>query len=114
MKTTIGLAAIALSLACIPAFAQDNPKAGTVGVGSTSCATYIKEYREDLSKAYIDNRERRYFVWAQGFMSGYNTAILDKKLNEPMINLLGNPPDAQVIAIREYCERHPSDDYLSA
>jgi len=75
------------------------PQAGMMGAGSSTCADYLKEYQNDPASA-----NDLYFSWAQGYMSGQNVAH-DKS---PMRNLNAIPTSAQLDFLQHYCQKKPA------
>jgi hypothetical protein len=81
------------------------PVAGMMGAGSSTCADYLQAYRSDPTSA-----NDLYFGWAQGFMSGQNVAH-DKK---PMRNLNALPTSRQLDFLQRFCEQKPTELFAIA
>jgi len=77
------------------------------GVGSTSCAKY-----GGLDRAEAEDLELMYYVWAQGFMSGLNTAYLHDK--RAYRNLAATSVERQKINLSNYCSRNPTHTYAES
>jgi len=81
------------------------------GPGLKTCAGYIA----DLHK-YSEGREnirQRYFIWAQGFITGLNYVHFSKA-HTPLKNFLSIPLDEQMRFIDYYCLNNPEEMYLKA
>jgi hypothetical protein len=78
-----------------------------MGVGTSSCAEFGKLYAQNPQIW-----ENTYFSWAQGFMSGLNSALL--KANGTSRNMNVITTDAQERRIRFYCNAHPLAMYEQA
>jgi hypothetical protein len=76
------------------------------GVGTTTCAEFAKMVRNDPK-----NVERVFGSWAQGFMSGWNFALLEQSFYRD----IGSESVEQTdFSIRQYCDTHPSATYTEA
>jgi len=96
--------ALTLSLLSVSAQSIAAEKAGWSGSGTIACAEVtdaIQQHPED---------ENLLFSWAQGFMSGLNTDLLEH--GETDLN--GLPLDAQKQFVRSYCKEHPRAPYFEA
>jgi hypothetical protein len=78
-----------------------------LGPGTVSCAKFAEAYRNSPT-----NVENLFFAWAEGMMSGVNTAALEA---------LGKYRDLSAMTIKEqqaylrdYCDQHPLADYSEA
>jgi HdeA/HdeB family len=91
-------AAVCVLITVGRALAQQ-PEAGMMGAGSSTCADYVQAYRSDP-----DSANDLYFGWAQGYMSGQNVAH-DKK---PMRNLNALPISTQLDFLKRFCEQKPT------
>ncbi len=69
MRATVLAIAFAIALA-------ESAVADSVarGLGSQTCAQFAEQYRANPQRADI-----AYISWAQGFMSGWNFALMDSK-----------------------------------
>ena len=92
-----GIALVALMFAGTASAQQ--PQAGMMGAGSSTCADYLSEYKRDPASA-----NDLYFSWAQGYMSGQNVAH-DKN---PMRNLNAIPTSSQLDFLQRFCEQKPT------
>jgi hypothetical protein len=81
------------------------PEAGMMGAGSSTCADYTQAYRRDPGSA-----NDMYFSWAQGFMSGQNVA----HDNNPMRNLNALPIKTQLDYLRRFCDQKPTELFAVA
>jgi hypothetical protein len=79
------------------------------GPGLTTCAGYIADLH---SEAALKIRQR-YFIWAQGFITGLNYVHFSKA-HTPLKNILSIPLDGQMRIIDNYCLTYPEDMYLKA
>jgi hypothetical protein len=77
------------------------------GVGTTTCGKFAETYRNSPEAA-----EAIYFVWAQGFMTGRNSAYAMQK--QDMRDLNAITPSEQQTWIRTYCDAHPLTYYFIA
>jgi hypothetical protein len=79
------------------------------GVGTASCAEYAKIYRNDpkLAKSIFG-------AWAQGFMSGSNTARLSLAYLPDYRDMNAKSLEQQDAHIRQYCDAHPLKDFGEA
>jgi hypothetical protein len=92
--------------------ASGKEKAATKGVGAQSCAQFGKDRQKSPERW-----ELLYFAWAEGYMSGLNTALIfqygtDK--NDMSTDLGKWSVDKQEVSIRSYCAEHPLKDYREA
>jgi hypothetical protein len=81
------------------------------GPGFKTCAGYIADLH-----TYSEEREnirQRYFIWAQGFITGMNYLHFSKA-HTPLKNVLSIPLDDQTKFIDDYCRTYPGDMYLKA
>ena len=102
MRTALILLVALLGLAS----AQAEPLVAT-GVGGATC----KEFNEQR-KSQPKFTENRYFIWAQGFLSGLNAGQLEsQKLYFDMASL---DIETQLKLIRQYCEKNPQHHYFMA
>jgi hypothetical protein len=88
-----------------------HPDYPVYGPGLKTCAGYIADihkYGEDREKL-----RQRYFIWAQGFITGLNYVHFSKA-RTPLKNILSIPPDDQMRLIDDYCRTYPEDMYLKA
>ncbi len=104
MRTTVTVVAAFLFLGCNSAISRD---LALSGAGGKTCAVFAKDYKD--SPVIIEDY---YFAWAQGFMTGFNTAQLAAK--QRTRNLGGVSIDQQQARIRAFCNRKPLADYFEA
>jgi hypothetical protein len=81
------------------------------GPGLKTCAGYIADIR-NYSQASEKIRQR-YFIWAQGFITGLNYVHFSKA-HTPLKNILSIPLSDQMNFIDDYCLNNPEDMYLKA
>jgi len=96
--------ALTLSLLSVSAQSIAAEKAGWSGSGTLACAEVtdaIQQHPED---------ENLLFSWAQGFMSGLNTDLLEH--GETDLN--GLPLEAQKQFVKSYCKERPRSPYFEA
>ena len=87
--------------------AEDAKEMATMGWGTVTCTAFANMYRGDPKLV-----EEHLFDWAQGFMSGINSALIgDSGLSK---NLNSMSIDQQKRAIRAYCNDHPLANYIDA
>jgi hypothetical protein len=95
-----------LALAATPASAQRD-LAGSMGVGTTSCAQFGQAYTESP-----EIWEMIYFSWAQGYMAGLNMMFVNQ--GGTGIDLAAIDVDQQQHLIRKYCADNPLEDFQDA
>lgn len=76
------------------------------GVGTTTCDEFAKMVRNDPK-----NVERVFGSWAQGFMSGWNFALLEQSFYRDIGSESVEETD---LFIRQYCDEHPGATYNQA
>ena len=106
------LLATAILLTCTPLLAQHQKKpSALIGSGTHNCSEFSEKYKRDPEAAL-----RQYFGWAQGFMSGFNSALLDPrdKKGFPAKDLMGIDLKDQMLSIRQYCDKNPQKFVLEA
>lgn len=101
--------AIALNVG-LAAHAQ-HPDFPVYGPGLKTCAGYIADIHK-YSEAREELRQR-YFIWAQGFITGLNYVHFSKA-HTPLKNILSVPLSDQMKFIDDYCLTNPEDMYLKA
>jgi hypothetical protein len=110
MQGKILCATLVLLLTTVAIPAQERRPTTVQGLGSATCAEFSQMYRGDPQAAHTT-----YFSWAQGFMSGWNTAVLVANVTTTyQVKDLGYDIDGQRFAIREYCEKHPLEPFFRA
>lgn len=77
-----------------------------IGIGSTSCAQFLELYREDP-----EDIEAVFYSWAMGVMSGLNLSLHDERA-DLLPHTFG--ADAQIDYLRRFCEKRPSELYVTA
>jgi hypothetical protein len=77
------------------------------GLGSQTCAQFAEQYR-----AAPEHADLAYMSWAQGFMSGWNFALIDSK--NTYRNLDALTFDAQATHLRQFCNNHPLASFVQA
>lgn len=82
-------------------------EAAVSGIGAAKCSAFTKAFKESPTLA-----ENLYFSWAQGYMSGMNTALLMVK--KPFRDLSAQSADQQKLHIRNYCDKRPDSPFLDA
>lgn len=88
--------------------AQANAKEIAVqGIGVSTCTQFANFYKVDAQSA-----ENVFFAWAQGYLSGWNTAQIDAK--QPTLNLALMDTKEQREFLRRYCDQHPLGNYIDA
>ncbi len=96
--------AFVLVLICFSVQSFAAEKAVWIGPGTMTCAQVAQAYRDHPED------ENLFFSWAEGFMSGLNTELLQR--GETDLN--GLPLDTQKQFIKSYCKDHPRTPYLGA
>ncbi len=96
--------AFVLVLICFSVQSFAAEKAIWIGPGTMTCAQVAQAYRDHPED------ENLFFSWAEGFMSGLNTELLQR--GETDLN--GLPLDTQKQFIKSYCKDHPRTPYLGA
>ena len=81
------------------------------GPGLKTCAEYIADLHK--SSEGRENIRQRYFIWAQGFITGLNYVHFSKA-HTPLKNFLSIPLDEQMRFIDYYCLNNPEEMYLKA
>jgi hypothetical protein len=97
--------------ALIPCVAYaDNSYSYGEGAGNQTCGDFAEMYRVNTRAA-----EGVYFSWAEGFMTGWNIALMPKGEDvPPSVNLKAVPIEQQRQHIRDYCDEHPLTQYAQA
>lgn len=96
--------ALAIVLMFFPVRSSADEKAAWTGSGTMSCADVASAYQQHPED------ENLFFSWAQGFMSGLNTELLQ----HGETNLNGLSLDAQKEFVRSYCKDRPHAPYFEA
>jgi hypothetical protein len=98
--TLFGGAAIFLATSQIVVAAGPNAKFTVLGVGNSSCGSWLAVRRTQSSEAQF------YETWVQGYITGYN------RWNAIGINNIasGIDPEGIFASIDKYCIAHPLDD----
>ena len=104
MRKIILLIAMAALLGRVEAAENE---AAVSGIGAAKCSAFAKAFKESPTMA-----ENVYFTWAQGYMSGMNTALLMVK--KPFRDLSAQSADQQKLHIRNYCDKRPDNPFLDA
>ena len=100
MRLPLTIAFIALG--CGMTTSQEE-KGTIAGAGWVSCAEFAQKYQIDPGYT-----EEYFYAWAQGYMSGLNQAVLQRK------NLRGWQIAQQKQHIRAYCNEHPLANVVAA
>ena len=103
-EVTIGLG-LSFTLLFSAGSAAAEPAVGE-GVGTYSCAEFTRAIKADPS------REMLYFSWAQGWMSGWNLALMDA--HKPTADLRTPDGADQRVFLTSYCKAHPAALYMEA
>jgi hypothetical protein len=98
------LIAICVSIFPLSAAAAGNNPLAT-GLGMTSCAQFI-------AKAQSPAIEDSYFEWARGYMTGMNSMFGVGHFHPK--DLTARPIKDQKALIRDYCTKHPAEEYEAA
>ncbi len=96
---------IAIFLITISTIAEATDKKGNYaiyGIGTTSCATYVKSYK-------IQYELSQYSAWASGFITGFNR--LTDNLNDISENV---DETARQEWLYKYCKKNTLDNYDKA
>lgn len=98
------LIAAAIVTAPVASSSPDDP-AVFRGMGADKCANFAHDVQSSKGA------EADYYNWAQGFMSGANmiTGVAGDGYRD-----LDGDINAQKLAIRQYCDAHPSDEFAQA
>jgi len=91
-----------------PANAQQPMAVKIVGIGATSCRSFVEQATPDRSS------QRQYLAWMQGYMSGIVIARpvgVDEGID---LNPKTFPLAQQIKFIRDYCLNAPSDSFADA
>jgi hypothetical protein len=97
---------IGLAFGTAPAGAEEHTTAFEMGIGLSTCAEFAQTFQASISI------EDSYFKWAQGYMSGFNTAFAVAKAATRDLN--GLTLEDEKTHIRDYCSTHPLDQYVTA
>ncbi len=81
------------------------------GPGLKTCAGYIADLHKHSEP--VENIRQRYFIWAQGFITGLNYVHFSKA-HTALKNILSIPVEDQIRVIDNYCLSYPEDMYLKA
>src|SRR5262249_40371397 len=102
----VTLTVVSLWVCTTPVFPQGQTIEGLwVGPGSASCPHYTQKVRQDQIMRNF------FFSWAQGYLSGVNSAVFYSAKNT---NLANRSIEDQLDFIDRYCEQHPSAFYVQA
>jgi hypothetical protein len=101
MRTII--LAIALAIASVQNSFAD---AVTVGLGSHTCAQFADQYRGNQAFDVAYNQ------WAEGFMSGWNLALMDSQ--HVYRDLNAKTYEVQAVFLHQYCDNHPLAFFFQA
>jgi hypothetical protein len=75
------------------------------GPGTLTCGQFAKMYADDPHRM-----ETMFFSWAQGYWSAQNSNMP----NQHQYRDLAGSTDAQRMALRSYCDKHPLAPYWEA
>jgi hypothetical protein len=108
MRAAIARMLIATATLCLaaPASAQKTEPAVGEGVGTYSCAECLRAAKADPS------RDMLYYSWAQGWMTGWNLALMDA--HQPTKDLWTADGSDQRAFLIAYCQAHPKALYMEA
>ena len=101
-------AAAFTAMLSLSAMQADGEEFVIMGFGTATCAKMAELYRVAPDRADND-----FFLWAQGYMSGFNNARIYYQLR-PRRNLNGTPIKSQEVYLRRYCDQHPLAQVLDA
>ena len=102
----IGAAAIALVCASISAAREPTLK---WGLGVRSCAKFAQDFKENP-----ESWETIYYVWAEGYLTGFNVALGVLRGQSVDLNPHERSEQWRRESIREYCASHPLAPYSEA
>jgi hypothetical protein len=91
-------------LTVCPAVSEDVTE---MGLGTTTCGRFANLYKEKPQEW-----EEYFFIWAQGYMTGFNAGQM--LMGQPTSNLKGKTVPEQKAFIRQFCDTHPLGDYYEA
>jgi len=97
MRTII--LAIALAIASVQNSFAD---AAANGLGVLTCAHFAEQYRESPQAADV-----AYSSWAEGFMSGWNWALMDSQHVYRDLGEGAKTYEVQTLFLHQYCNNHP-------
>lgn len=95
-------------IAANPANAQQPIAVKIVGIGATSCGSFVEQAKANPSS------QRQYLAWMQGYMSGIVIARpigVDEGID---LNPKTFPLAQQIKFIRDYCLNAPIDSFADA
>ena len=104
MIAILGIAVVMLADAAGP-----QTQGFVAGPGTETCAQFGDADTNDTSSEF------EYFFWAQGWLTGLNSAEATKCwVNRTEWDLRSAPTDEQMLSIRQFCDEHPQAPYTEA
>ena len=100
-------AATAVALHSLPTLAQEPTLKW--GLGVRSCAKFAQDFKENP-----ETWETVYYVWAEGYMTGFNIAVASFQGKAKDLNPYERSEQWRRESIREYCASHPLAPYSEA
>jgi hypothetical protein len=105
MATIKIVAVIAACVALAPANAKEKNLL-IMGHGTATCAQFAAVYDDPIM-------EDAFFDWGQGFLSAMNVSLVGTG-SKTTKNLASSAIETQKLAIRKFCDQHPSQRYSDA
>jgi hypothetical protein len=100
---------IVCAVLCVAAIEPTMAESAAAGPGARTCGEFAKDYGENPLSEF------NYFSWAQGWLSGLNSAEGAKTgRKRVLVDLLSTPVETQMLIIRQYCNAHPLAQYTQA
>ncbi len=100
--TALGLIIVAANTA-----QPETRQFAVMGIGTSTCAVFANMYKGDPQFA-----EQQFFVWAQGYLSGWNHGLMIT--GQPMFDMGSLSTQRQFARLRSYCDQHPLGNFLEA
>ena len=108
MRVQLAGVAIAFAIAGASAAAAREPTLKW-GLGVRSCAKFAQDFKENP-----ETWEAIYYVWAEGYMTGFNIARSSFLGQDIDLNRYDRSEQWRRESIREYCATHPLAPYSEA
>jgi hypothetical protein len=86
---------------------SQNRQMAVMGIGTATCAVFANLYKGDPQWA-----EGQFFVWTQGYLSGWNHNLMIT--GQPIFDMGSLSTERQMARLRSYCDQHPLGNFIDA